>query len=304
MRGRKLRTALLRGVLLAAIAACAAAPVWAAGAAPSPGIMITAVSRNESVLAGGISTGQWTPDGLAVVEPMAWLSPSGQWTDLPCNYRWVTDADLGLCKAFAQSYLAAPHAYTMVSAAGFGGTLLAPPMELGNCDSFGTTAAYTGVVVEDGAVAASDPGQFLSPPALVPETNAGYGALFRAFAVAVPMPATRLLGVRFFHLTLDGQALVVAQRSFLDFANAGPSDASTVRLIFAIGEMQGRHFHLLFWKQNETEENEQVLGTVRLRNGAQFLLTSVNTPEAQFFRAYTVRDGQLRLVFQGGGYSC
>jgi len=303
MRGRKLRAALLWGFFLAGIAVCAAVPVLAA-AAPSPGIMITAVSRNDSVLAGGISTGKWTPDGLAVVEPMAWLSPSGQWTDLPCNYRWVTDADLGLCKAFAQSYLAAPHAYTMVSAAGFGGTLLTPPMELGNCDSFGATAAYTGVVVEDGAVAASDPRQFLLPPALVPEANAGYGMLFHAFAAVVPVPAARMQGVRFFHLTLDGQALVVAQRSFEDFANAGLSDASTVRLIFAIGEMQGRHFHLLFWKRNETEENEQVLGTVRLRSGVQFLLTSVNTPEAQFFRAYTVRNGQLQMVFQGGGYSC
>jgi len=303
MRRRNIFEALLRGFLLAALAACAALPLWAA-AAPSSGVMIAAVSRNESALAGGISTGPWTPEGLAVVEPLAWLSPAGQWTDLPCNFRWVTDADIALCRAFAQDYLGNPHAYTIVSAAGYGDTLLTPPMELGNCDAFSGTGTYTGAALEDSALAASEPGVFLPPPPLQPETTAGYDALFRAFAAAAPVRAARMQGLRFFHLSLHGHALVVAQRSFLDFANAGPSDASTVKLIFAIGEMRGSRLQLLFWKQNETEENEQVLGTVQLRNGMQFLLTSVNTPEAQFFRAYAMRDGQLRMVFQGGGYSC
>jgi hypothetical protein len=302
MRRCNIFAGVLAGLLLAGMAVGGAVPAW--GATPASGIMIAAVSRNESVLAGGISTGKWTPDGVAVVEPLAWLSPNGQWADLPCNYRWVTDADLGLCRAFAQSYLAEPHAYTIVSTAGFGDTLLTPPMELGNCDSFGATAPYAGAAVEDSALAASEPGQFLSPPALLPEANAGYDALFRAFAAAAPVPAARMEGVRFFHLTLDGHALVVAQRSFLDFANAGPSDASTVKLIFAMGEMERGRFHLLFWKRNETEENEQVLGTLQLKDGEQFLLTSVNTPEAQFFRAYAMQNGHLRLVFQGGGYSC
>ncbi len=303
MSERRVRAALFSGFLLAALAVCAAAPVWAA-AAPSPGIMIAAVSRNESVLAGGISTGKWTPDGLAVVEPMAWLSPGGEWTDLPCDYRWVTDADLGLCKAFAESYLAAPHAYTMVSAAGYGGTLLAPPMELSDCFGFGAPAPYTGAPIRATGIAASESSEFLSPPPLTPVAGADYDVLFRAFAASAPVSITHLQGLHFFHLALAGRPLIVVQRSFEDFADAGLSEASTVDLVFAIGQIQGSHFRLLFWKKNQADENEQVLGTMQLRDGQEFLVTSVNAPEAQFFRVYALENSQVRLVFQGGGYSC
>ena len=66
---------------------------------------------------------------------------------------------------------------------------------------------------------------------------------------------------------------------------------------------QGR-FHILFWKDNTNDSHEQVLGAIRLKSGKQFLLTSVNTPQAQFFRVYAMQKGVIRIVFSGGGSTC
>jgi hypothetical protein len=68
--------------------------------------------------------------------------------------------------------------------------------------------------------------------------------------------------------------------------------------------MVDRHFHLPYWKKNIDQENELVLGTIHLKNGRDFLVTTVSEPESQSIRIYGLKDGKLTLVFSGGGASC
>lgn len=53
---------------------------------PSPragtALMLTAVSRDDAMFAGGIGTGKQTVRGTVAVEPLAYLTPSGQWLSL------------------------------------------------------------------------------------------------------------------------------------------------------------------------------------------------------------------------------
>ncbi len=294
--------------LFALLAVLASAPSFAAvqptrGPAPR-NIMLAAVSRDNSVLNGGISTGIRTQPGIANVEQIAWITPSGEWIDLPCNYHWVTDADIARCRDFAASYLSRFHSYTIVSAEGFGDTVQSTPAQLDNCYSFATRAIYTGRPLERTAIAASDPDGFLPGSPLDPVGGLDYQQTLQAFAVASPVHLSTLSGIRLYRIHWSGRSLIVVERSFTDFSSSNPSVVPNVKLIFAIGHITHGRFHVLFWKHNTEDDNEQVLGTVTLKNGKEFLVTSVNSPEAQFFRVYAMRDGRIEMVFSGGGSSC
>ena len=74
--------------------------------------------------------------------------------------------------------------------------------------------------------------------------------------------------------------------------------------IFAIGTMDQGWFHILHLKKNTEDEAERVLGTIHLKSGRDFLITTVSDPESQWFRVYGIRDGHLTLIYEGGGSSC
>lgn len=292
----------LAGAVFAAMPGFAASQ--ASGAASRQPIILAAVSRDGSVLTGGISTGIRTPEGIADVEQIAWLTPGGLWQDLPCNYHWVTDADIAHCRKFAESYLGQFHTYTIVSAEGEGATVQSPPARLTSCASFTTRGIYSGKPIERTAIAASDPAAFLPSPPVEPVGGLRYQQTLAAFAAASPIPLNTLAGIRLYRTRWNGHSLILVERSFTDFSSASPSVVPNVKLIFAIGEITHGHFHILFWKHDTEDDNEQVLGTITLKSGKEFLITSVNDPEAQFFRIYTLRHGLIQRVFSGGGSSC
>ncbi len=296
----------LAGVQLAAARGFAARAVSgpAPGQVPGGAVMLTAVSRDVSVLSGGISTGIRTPEGTADVEQIAWITPSGAWRELPCNYHWLTDADLAHCRKFASTYLSRFHRYTIVSPDGYGATVQAPPSKLDNCYAFGGRGVYTGQTVVRTAIAASNPTAFEPSSRLRAVQGTAYPRILAAFAGATPVKLHTLQGIRLYRLSWNGLHLIVAERSFTDFSSSSPSLMPNVKLIFSIGEMRHGKFHILFWKQNTTDDNEQLLGTIRLKSGKQFLVTSINTPQAQFFRAYALRNGIVQMVFSGGGATC
>ena len=91
----------LAGCVLAVLPSLAASP--AQPTATQGAVMLTAVSRDASVLSGGISTGIRSPRGIANLEQIAWLTPPGVWRDLPCHYTGGTGAALARCRAFAAS---------------------------------------------------------------------------------------------------------------------------------------------------------------------------------------------------------
>lgn len=52
------------------------------------------------------------------------------------------------------------------------------------------------------------------------------------------------------------------------------------------------------------DESELVLGTIHLKSGQDFLVTTVSDSESQSFRIYGMKDGLLTRVYFGGGSSC
>jgi hypothetical protein len=61
---------------------------------------------------------------------------------------------------------------------------------------------------------------------------------------------------------------------------------------------------VLHWKENTRDEEERLLGTIRLKRGREFLITVVTDPESHSFRVYGIRGGHLQLIYSGGGSSC
>jgi hypothetical protein len=127
-------------------------------------------------------------------------------------------------------------------------------------------------------------------------------AIRKALVVFVHKKLDSTKGLRFFAIRLEGQDIVVVQRAFDDIAP--PSASGRFALIFAISTLEQGKFHALQWKKNAIEEDERVLATFRLKSGRDFLVTTVSDPESQSFRVYGIRDGQLAVVYSGGGSSC
>ena len=82
------------------------------------------------------------------------------------------------------------------------------------------------------------------------------------------------------------------------------AEPAGIKLIFAIGKMDDGRFQIIHRKENVDDEDEDVLGTVHLKNGRDFLVTTVSDPEGQWFRVYGVRNVRLIRVYSGGGASC
>jgi len=262
------------------------------------GVMLAAVSVDARLFR--MSLGVETAKGPAYVEPLARLTPSGEWQSLPCfaDRDGKHPADQNACLEFERGYLSKPHTYTVVSADGRGATIHAAPTTLSECFGYTGTGTYSGAQIRLSAIAASSV-DFLSdgpPPQLLQDSAAT--PLLKAFAAAVPGRLDYSLNLKVFSFRLEGQDLTLVQRSYAERADKLPM------LIFAIGALDKGQFHLLHWKQNTGDEDEVMLGTIHLTNGRDFLVTSVTDPEGQWFRVYGIQQGKLAIVYSGGGSSC
>jgi hypothetical protein len=278
-------------------------------AAPNPpeegDVMVAAVSRDESVLTGGISSGKLKAAREVDVTPLAWLNPSGEWISIACD-----DNHLAECSRFGTAYLKKPHAYTMVSADGRGATIAVKEMRLDTeCFGYGGQGTYSGASINYAGVAASSPAIFSAgrPARRLSHHDAEPIVTLLSAAVGEKLDSTKELQV--YSLRLEGHDLFVVQRAFQDWVSKpdydmGNSAGAGLKMIFAIGTRWGGQFQLLHWKENIEDENEQILGTIHLRSGRDFLVNTVSQPEGQFFRIYGIRDGKLSLVYSGGGGSC
>jgi hypothetical protein len=264
---------------------------------PDESVMLAAVSRDDSMLEGGISSSSWTLPGTAHVEPIARVTPSGNWLSLPCH-----SEESKACRKFEREYLKQPHTYAVVSGDGRGATIHAAPTSLSECYGYAGTGTYVGASIERSALAADSTEVFAESPSLRPLSNKEGEAVRRALAALVPGKLDSVRHLRFFSLQLEGKDMVIVERAF---ANLPPQQQEeNHKLIFAIGEMDQGRFDVLSWKKNVDDEDERILGTMRLKSGHDFLITTVSDPESQSFRVYGMRDGRLVQVYSGGGSSC
>ena len=129
------------------------------------GVMLAAVSPDARLFR--MSLGVETAKGSAYVEPLARLTPSGEWQSLPCfaDTDGKHPANQNACLEFERDYLSKPHIYTVVSADGRGATIHAAPVTLSECFGYAGTGTYSGAQIRLSAIAAGS-ADFLSdgPP--------------------------------------------------------------------------------------------------------------------------------------------
>jgi hypothetical protein len=261
-------------------------------------VMLVAVSHDARML--GLGPEKEDTNGTAFVEPLARLTSSGEWKSLPCfadrdgrKYAATQQED---CAKFGRAYLSKPHTYTVVSADGRGATVNTQPVELDECLSYTEKGTYSGARIATSAIGASSSDSFSDSPAPQQLSSTEAKPFLKAFAAAVPGGIDSTSHLKAFSLRLEGQDMTVVQRSYVEPAGT--------KLIFAIGKMDQGIFQILYWKKNVGDEDEAVVGTVHLKNGCDFLVTTVTDPEGQWFRVYGIRQGKLVMVYSGGGSSC
>jgi hypothetical protein len=255
-------------------------------------VMLLAMSRYESMFAGGIGPSKLTRAGTVAAEPMAYITGAGEWSPLPC----ASGTGKG-CRKFEREYLSKPHFYTVISAGGKGASVHTARSTLSECYGYQGAGTYTQGSVRGSAIAASSTEFFadsVSPRLLGREEAA---SVRKALAALNPKKLDSAEQLRIFSVQLEGQNLKVVQRAFADAKPEGQ-----LRLVFLLGTVNKGQFHVL--NEKHDDEDERVLETIRLKNGREFLVTVVSDPESQFFRVYGIRNGKVGLIYSGGGSSC
>jgi hypothetical protein len=232
-------------------------PQQAAKTVAEEGVMLAAVSRDTSVLAGGIGSGGPGAKGTAVVEPLARVTEAGVWQSLPCDDRHPKG-----CERFEREYLSKPHTYSVVSGDGTGGVIRSAPAKLSECYGFSGKATYSGADLRKSAIAASATDFFGESPLLQSLAGTEARPIRMALAALVPAKLDSLRYVRIFSVRLEDRNFVVLERVFSDYA--GKPEESSLTAVFAIGVMDSGRFHVLQLKK-DSDEHEQILGTIHLK---------------------------------------
>jgi hypothetical protein len=268
---------------------------------PLPRVMVVAVSRNDAILKGGIGSGSLYPPGKLDFEILAYLTPDGVWKSHPCANSYSK-----LCDRFAKQYLAKPHQYIVVSNDGRGAKVDAKPTTLSECYDYQTTGDYTGAPVHETAIAADSDEIFAAGTPATHLSPAEEQPILHSLKSLVPTKLDSVRELRFYNVQLEGQSFVVVQRDYQHYESNPKNDTgqASLKWIFAVGAIQNGNFQILYWKKNIEDENEQILGTIRLKSGRDFLITTISDPESQTFHVYGIRDGKLVLIYSGGGSSC
>lgn len=275
---------------------------------PGPDAMIATVSREDAGSKPNVGAGRTALSGTAYVEPIAWLTSLGEWKKIACDFDHPQE-----CLVFDREYLRKPHNYRVVSAIGRGASVhveqmhLTPNDDPNDCFGYGGGGDYSGAPINGTAVAASLPKYFAVGPPARQLTERDAEPVRKALAEAVGDKLDSAKYLRVYSLRINGKELLSTVRTYRDFTSKPEylhGKDEPLELIFALGTMENGHFHLLFWKENTMDENEQIIGTIRLKDGQDFLVNGVSDPESGFFRIYGIRNGNLTMVFAGGGGCC
>jgi hypothetical protein len=252
-------------------------------------------------MGGGISSGRPMKPGTVGVGPIAWITATGDWKKIRCD-----EDQPAKCKDFDREYLSKPHTYTVVSADGKGASVHVERMTLDDeCFGYGGPGTFSGGPIRYAAVATESTNIFANGDAAQSLAEQEAEPVRKALAAVVGNKLDSMKDLRVYSIRMEGQSLLVIQRAFQDYVDKPSYDPhKEVYEIFAIGKMDQGRFHLLIWKENTVDENEQILGFIHLKNRRDFLVNTISHPEGDFFRIYGIREGKLALIFEGGGGGC
>jgi hypothetical protein len=247
---------------------------------------------------GGLESSKWTGRGTAVVEPIVRVTAAGEWKSLPCD-----SESSNSCEQFVREYLNKTRTYTVISADGNGATIHSEPVKLSECFDYSGTGTYQGAQIQISAIAASSTDSFLKGAPIKQLDRAAAGSIRTALSAMVGKKMDSTQHLQLFSIELEGQKLMIVQRSLIDRERAPANER--LAFIFAIAAPEDHGgLHIIQWKKNTEDEEERVLGTIRLKNGREFLVTVVSDPESHRFRVYGIVAGKLKTVYYGGGSSC
>jgi hypothetical protein len=264
--------------------------------APPSQVVLAAVARDRGLLKGGIGPGSRTSAGRVVAEPFVRLSETGQFTKLPCQ-----SDETKQCEQFAREYLSKPHIYSIVSPDGYEATVHADAARLSECNDYVGGGTYSGAPLRRSAVAAATGDFFVAAPPLTLLGAKDTAAVGKLLKRVMAEKLTSAKNLQAWSVNLGGHDVVVVQRAYEDVQD---QDSQRGSLVFTIGELERLRFHVLHWKRNTDDEEERVLGTIKLQSGQDFLVSVVSHPEGHFYRIYSFQQNQLKVVYQGGGSSC
>jgi hypothetical protein len=260
-----------------------------------------AVSRIDAIFGGGIGVGGVEQPGQINVEILAYVSADGQWKSHPCAQNYSK-----ACEKFAHDYLGKAHNYTVISPDGNGAIITSKPTTLSECFDYATTGSYAGAEIRGTAIATDSPDLFSSGQPAIHLTEQEAKVVRHRLEPLIPSRLDSIEKLRMYSVQLGGHDFVVIQRAYQDFARVPHSDTGpeSLKLIFGVAVLNNGALKIVHWKKNIEDENEQVLATIHLKSGRDFLVTTVSDPESQTFHVYGIRDGKLALIYSGGGSSC
>jgi hypothetical protein len=300
MESKKHGPRLIFAVLFCGVIYTSAGQVPSTTAKNSDQVMVVAVAHDASVIGGGISSSNFLPQGIASVEPIAWITAEGNWIKLECD-----DAKTQACKTFDHAYLSKPHDYSVISYDGHGNV---QRMELDQeCFGMGGRGKFNAGAIRSAAVAAEEADLFSAGASAHRLSEPDAAQMREALAQAVGSKLDTTKELRVYTVNLDGHDLLVFQRAFQDWASKpefAPTHSPEFEEVFAFGYMDGSKLRILHWKENTGDDNEQILGVIHLRAGHDYLVSASSNPEGNEYRVYGYRDGKLVIVFQGGGGEC
>jgi hypothetical protein len=284
---------LLWGVLWMSAATLTAQQPNQAGSQPEPKVMVAEVNQPARL------------HGNVYVHPLAWLSADGNWNAIQCDYDHPKE-----CQRFGRDYLSKPHSYTIVSADGLGAQVHVEHMSLNSpedCFSYGGEGTISGAAIRFAGVGASSEEIFRPGPPARRVPGAEADKVRNAYAAVAGDTLDSPKELRVYSIEIEGRQLFVIQRAFEDYSEKpeykhGNSGSSYP--ILTIGTMKDGKFRMLIWKEKDSDEQEEIIGLVHLKNSRDFLIDGVTDPETYSYRIYGIRDGKLALVFKGGGGGC
>jgi len=286
---------------LALMCAAVVASFAYSSTAQTTGATVIAVSRIDAMFGGGIGVGGVEQPGQINLEILAYVSADGEWEGHPCAQNYSK-----ACEKFAHDYLGKSHNYTVISPDGNGANVISKPTTLSECFDYSTTDSYTGAEIRATAIATDSPDLFSSgqPATHLPEQEAK--VVLRQLKPLIPARLDSIEKLRTYRVQLEGRDFIVIQRALQDFSRESRSGTGpeALKFIFGVVAFENGRLQIVHWKKNIEDENEQVLATIHLKSGRDFLVTTVSDPEGQTFHIYGIRDGKLALIYSGGGSSC
>jgi hypothetical protein len=243
--------------------------------------------------------------GSVYVTPLAWLSASGNWNAIQCDEEHPKE-----CERFGRDYLSKPHSYTIVSADGKGAQVQVEHMSFNSpedCFSYDGEGTLSGAAIRFAGVGASSDDIFRSGPPARRLSGAGTEQVLNAYEAVAGDTLDSPKELHVYSVEIEGRQFFVIQRAFEDYSEKPEyktENLADLYPILTIGTMQGGKFRMLIWKEKGSDEQEEIIGLIHLKNGRDFLIDSVTDPETFSYRIYGIRNGKLALVFKGGGGGC